>query len=80
MSLEHSPARARLAGASHTVDGFCELEQISRSELYKLWKLGLGPRFYYVGSHRRITEEARRDFHAQAEAAAAAGYQSREGR
>jgi len=37
-------------------------------------------RFYYVGSHRRITEEARRDFHARAEAAAAAGNQPREGR
>jgi hypothetical protein len=74
MSLEHSPSRegAAVAGPSHKVSGFCALEQMSRSELYKLWKQGLGPRFYYAGNRRRITEQARLDWHREAEARAAA--------
>jgi hypothetical protein len=42
--------------------------------LYKLWKRGIGPRFYFAGTsntHRRITEQARQDFHREAEARAA---------
>jgi hypothetical protein len=77
MSLEHSPSRKGAAGTgqSYTVTEFCELERLSRAQLYKLWKLKRGPRFYFAGTsdtHRRITEQARLDWHHEAEARAAA--------
>ena len=77
MSLEHSPSRKGAVGTrrSHTPSEFCELERISRAQLYKLWKLKIGPRFYFAGTgntHRRITEQARLDWHCEAEARAAA--------
>jgi hypothetical protein len=76
MSLQHSPSRSRTGGTGHsyTPSEFCELEHISRAQLYKLWKRGIGPRFYFAGTrntHRRITEQARQDFHREAEARAA---------
>ena len=55
MSLEHSPARQRKAAGtpvyepSYTPSGFCAAEHISRTALYKLWKAGKGPRFYWNG-------------------------------
>jgi len=61
---------------SLTVNEFCALEKISRAELYKFWRLGIGPDFYYSGAHRRITAEARREYQnrriAEAEGAARA--------
>jgi hypothetical protein len=79
MSLERSPSRdseSGTGGRSHTVAEFCRLEQMSRAQLYKLWSSTptLGPRFYYVGTgntHRRISEQARHDWHRDREAAAA---------
>jgi hypothetical protein len=70
MSLEHSPAREDGAfdGPSYTIALFCKAERISRSMLYALWKQRLGPRYYTAGTHRRITEQARRDWHREAEA------------
>jgi hypothetical protein len=44
---------------SYTISEFCEAERISRAMLYKLWNRGNGPRFYYVGTVRRISHEAR---------------------
>jgi excisionase family DNA binding protein len=44
---------------SYTVEEFCEVERISRSMVYKLWSQGKGPRFYMVGSVRRISHQAR---------------------
>jgi hypothetical protein len=49
--------------ASYTIDEFCKAERISRGFLYKLWAQGKGPRFYYVGTVRRISPEARLEFH-----------------
>ena len=43
---------------------------MSRSMLYKLWSQGQGPRFYYVGTVRRITEEMRREWQRKFEAEA----------
>jgi hypothetical protein len=79
MSLEHSPAREGVGtiGHSYTVAEFCKAERISRSMLYWLWKHGIGPQFYNVGSHRRITEAARHEFHRQAEARASAAAEGR---
>jgi len=54
--------------ASYTIDEFCEAERISRSFLYKLWSKGKGPRFYYAGTVRRISHEARLQWHRQLEA------------
>jgi hypothetical protein len=64
MSLDHSPARQRKAGApvyepSYTPDEFCAAERICRSALYKLWKEGRGTKFYWNGVSRRITHRAR---------------------
>ena len=41
---------------SYTVDEFAASERMSRSMVYKLWKQGKGPRFYMVGTVRRIGE------------------------
>jgi hypothetical protein len=54
---------------SYTVDEFCDAERISRSMLYKLWSQGQGPRFYMVGTVRRISHEARIEWRRQMEAA-----------
>jgi len=59
--------------ASYTIDELCEAERISRAFLYKLWSQGKGPRFYYVGSVRRISHEARLEWRHQLEAAAKSG-------
>jgi hypothetical protein len=50
---------------SYTVGEFCEVERISRSMLYKLWSQGKGPRFYQVGTVRRISQEARIEWQRQ---------------
>jgi excisionase family DNA binding protein len=55
---------------TYTIDEFCKLERIHRSTLYKLWRQGQGPRYFLIGSHRRITEQARQDWHRDREAAA----------
>ena len=44
---------------SYTVDEFAKAERLSRSMVYKLWLLGKGPRYYLVGTVRRISPEAR---------------------
>ena len=59
--------------ASYTIDEFCEAERISRAFLYKLWAKGKGPRFYYVGTVRRISPEARLEWHRKFEATAESG-------
>jgi hypothetical protein len=56
---------------SYTVVDFCAAERICCSMLYRLWTRGKGPGFYYVGAVRRITEEARREWHQRLEAAGA---------
>ena len=58
---------------SLTVDEFCAAEKVSRSQLYKDWNRGTGPRFYYNGTRRRISEESRREWR-RARESAAAGY------
>ena len=55
-------------GYSYTVEEFCGVERISRSMLYKLWSEGKGPRFYMVGTVRRISQEARIKWQRQLEA------------
>ena len=53
---------------SYNVSAFCAAEEISRGMLYLLWKRGKGPRFYYLGRIRRITEEARLQWQREREA------------
>ena len=67
-AIEPAPADS----PSHTVDDLCRLERLSRSKLYQEWAAGSGPRYFYVGNRRRISEEARRDWRRQKEAEAAA--------
>ena len=57
---------------SYTVNEFCAAERISRGMLYKLWSQCKGPRFYYVGTVRRISHEARIEWHQRLEAAGGA--------
>jgi hypothetical protein len=58
--------------ASHTVNEYCALEKTSRAQLYRDWNAGKGPRYFYNGNRRRISEEARREHRRQKEAEAAA--------
>jgi hypothetical protein len=55
---------------SYTIIEFCEAERISRSLLYRAWREGWGPRFHLVGTHKRISPEARREWRQEREAAA----------
>src|SRR5262249_37069462 len=55
--------------ASLTINEFCAVEKISRSQLYEDWQSGTGPDFFLVGSHRRISHEARERWRCQREAA-----------
>jgi predicted DNA-binding transcriptional regulator AlpA len=55
--------------STYTVDEFCRAERISRSMIYKLWSQGQGPRFYMVGTVRRISHQARLEWQQQMEAA-----------
>ena len=56
--LKPSGASFTMAEQSYTVDELAEAERLSRSMLYKLWSQGKGPRFYYVGTVRRISHDA----------------------
>jgi hypothetical protein len=62
-----------MSDQSYTVDEFCEAERLSRSMIYKLWQQGQGPRFYMVGSVRRISHDARIEWQRQLEAASVDG-------
>ena len=59
------------AETSYTISEFCAAERISRSLLYRAWREGWGPRFHLVGTHKRISPEARREWRQEREAAAA---------
>jgi len=58
------------AETSHTICEFCQVERISRSLLYRAWREGWGPRFHLIGTHRRISPEARREWRQDREAEA----------
>jgi hypothetical protein len=62
--------RAREEIAAYTIDEFCRAHRVGRATLYELWKRGIGPRYFLVGSHRRISVEAAADYRAAREAAA----------
>jgi hypothetical protein len=47
------------AGQSWKIKDFCAVENISASFLYNEWKAGRGPDFFFIVSHRRISEDAR---------------------
>ncbi len=53
---------ANVEPLSLTIAQFCKAHNIGRTTLYKLWKLGKGPAFFYVGRRtKRIpADEARR--------------------
>jgi hypothetical protein len=55
--------------AVYTVNEFCTAHRISRSQLYKLWQAGVGPRIMRVGSKILITNEAAADWRSKREAA-----------
>jgi hypothetical protein len=58
VSLEHSPAREHERAACYTIIEFCESHRTSRSKLYQLWQMGLGPRVQQIGPKKLITDEA----------------------
>jgi hypothetical protein len=41
-----------------TIDEFCTRNRISRSNLYKQWKAGVGPQYFRAGTAVRITRRA----------------------
>jgi excisionase family DNA binding protein len=55
-----------------TINQFCEAENLSRTTLYKLWREGRGPRWFLIGSSRRISAEARARWRHEREAEAEA--------
>jgi hypothetical protein len=61
------------SGGADGVNGFCRKHQISRTKLYDLWGKGHGPRFFYVGNQRRISDEAASEWRRAMELAAEQG-------
>jgi hypothetical protein len=66
----------RLADQSYSPTEFARAESLSVGMVYKMWgqgepPWGLGPRYYLAGNRRRISEQARRDWQREREAAAA---------
>jgi predicted DNA-binding transcriptional regulator AlpA len=55
-----------------TINEFCAAHKISRSQLYKLWKQGRGPRTKHVGSKVLITAESAAEWRAADETTQAA--------
>jgi hypothetical protein len=50
---------------------FARAESISLGLLYKLWKAGDGPAYFYIGRSRRISAAARQAWRTKREAEAA---------
>jgi hypothetical protein len=74
----HSHGAIYMSDPSYTVSEFCAAERISRAMLYKLWSqgkppFGKGPAFYYIGSVRRISHEARIEWQKSREASSNGG-------
>lgn len=57
---------------SYSIKTFCERQEIGRTHFYALEKMGKAPKTFLVGSCRRISEEAEREWIAAREAEAAA--------
>ena len=57
-----------MSDQSYTVNEFCEAERISRAMIYKAWADGWGPRYYLVGTVRRISHQARLEWQQAREA------------
>jgi hypothetical protein len=66
-------AKTEAAITDHSLspETFAFAEQISLGLLYKLWRQGKGPAYFYVGRSRRISHEARQEWRRQLEAEAA---------
>lgn len=62
--------RKEQATAASSIDGFCRAQGVSRTKLYQLWRVGLGPRYFYVGNRRRISDDAAADWQREMEARA----------
>jgi hypothetical protein len=56
---------------SLTISEFCRAEKVCRATFYNLKKAGKGPRLMKVGSHYRISPQARADWRLAREADAA---------
>ena len=61
------------SGGADGVNGFCAKHDMSRTKLYDLWSKGQGPRFFYVGNQRRISDEAAAEWRRSMELAAERG-------
>jgi excisionase family DNA binding protein len=57
---------------AYTVDETCEALNLSRANLYSIWKRGAGPQFIHVGAKRLITRKAIDTYLASLEAQASA--------
>jgi hypothetical protein len=64
---------AFVSDPSLTIGEFCRAEKLSRSKLYLLWAEGKGPRWFNIGSHKRISHEARTEWRQRLEAEAERG-------
>jgi predicted DNA-binding transcriptional regulator AlpA len=47
---------------AYNIAEFCEAFRVSRSELYRLWKTGTGPKRLRIGRKSIITVEAAQDW------------------
>jgi hypothetical protein len=76
MALEHElereirqrRARIDVDAAVYSVQRFCDSHKVSRTHLYKLWREGRGPSFFWLGDQKRITAEAAAEWRARMQA------------
>lgn len=47
---------------SYSVNQFCKTIPISRATLYEQWRSGQGPKCFFIGKRRFISQEAAREW------------------
>jgi len=63
-------ARVDVETTTYDVRRFCDSNNVSRTQLYRLWAAGQGPKFFKLERHIRITAEASAEWRAAMQAAA----------
>jgi hypothetical protein len=63
-------ARVSVDRGAFAVCEWCDRNSVSRTQLYKLWHQGRGPRFFWLGKQKRISIEADIAWRAQMQAEA----------
>jgi hypothetical protein len=67
-TLRQRRTRVDVAPGAFNVRQWCDRNSVSRTQLYRLWAEGRGPRFFWLGKERRISIESDIEWRAQMQA------------